>query len=420
MIKLGRALGPGRLYLKKRGRGPARWTLDYKGADGVRRRQSLSTDKRVAQTMHAEIIHQRELESAGLGSIAGQSRPLAEVKTLYLAELQTRVTPNHFRNVKQRIERVLTEVRVKRVRDLQPHVVLAYRTRRLGAGASYRSMNHEVTNVKAMLVWAVNAGLIKESPLASLSLLSVRQNQIRRRRRAMSDEEIERFLRAAEEDDREGDDRFAARVSIEHGTRGKEWAERVRRPRVPQAPMLRAFLETGARYGELTRVTWADLDLDSLQLTLRAENTKSGKARTIPLRDEMVDQLLAVRPIHERLLDRELRHDDRVFLTPRGKPWPRTSERALDILGRILKRAGIERVDALGRSLDLHSLRHTFASRLARAGVSLQQVQRLLGHSDPKLTAAVYTHLEIDDLREAVERLDSSNARLSTIRMRPA
>ena len=44
-------------------------------------------------------------------------------------------------------------------------------------------------------------------------------------------------------------------------------------------------------------------------------------------------------------------------------------------------------------------------TRLARAGAGLVQTQRLLGHSDPKLTAQVYTHLDVEDLRGSVECL---------------
>jgi len=71
----------------------------------------------------------------------------------------------------------------------------------------------------------------------------------------------------------------------------------------------------------------------------------------------------------------------------------------------FLKRAGIPEADELGRSVVIHSTRHTFASQLGRAGVGLVQAQRLLGHSTPELTAQVYTRLGIDDLRAAVERL---------------
>ena len=58
-----------------------------------------------------------------------------------------------------------------------------------------------------------------------------------------------------------------------------------------------------------------------------------------------------------------------------------------------------------GRRVDVHALRHLFATRLVRANVGLVHAQRLLGHSDPKLTAKICTHLGIDDLRAAVESL---------------
>jgi len=60
---------------------------------------------------------------------------------------------------------------------------------------------------------------------------------------------------------------------------------------------------------------------------------------------------------------------------------------------RLLEAAGIERTDAHGRSVDIHALRHTTATRLARSVAPLAITQRVLGHSDPKLTARVYTHL---------------------------
>ena len=75
------------------------------------------------------------------------------------------------------------------------------------------------------------------------------------------------------------------------------------------------------------------------------------------------------------------------------------------ILIRLLDRAGIPRVDAQSAKIDIHSLRHTFASRLAKNGVGLAQAQRLLGHSDPKLTTAIYTHLDAEDLRGAIATL---------------
>lgn len=67
---------------------------------------------------------------------------------------------------------------------------------------------------------------------------------------------------------------------------------------------------------------------------------------------------------------------------------------------RDLKTAGI--VD--DGSLDLHSLRRSFATNLARAGVPLTVAQRLMRHSDPALTSNIYTSIGISDEQEAVDR----------------
>ena len=80
------------------------------------------------------------------------------------------------------------------------------------------------------------------------------------------------------------------------------------------------------------------------------------------------------------------------------------------IFDRLLDAAGIPRLDDQGRKLDVHSLRHTAASRYASKGVGLVHLQRILGHRDPKLTAQVYTHLGVDDLRAAMQRLENAGA----------
>jgi len=53
--------------------------------------------------------------------------------------------------------------------------------------------------------------------------------------------------------------------------------------------------------------------------------------------------------------------------------------------------------------------RHPAATRFARAGVPLQKAQRILKHSDPALTAQIYSHLEVDDLRDAVDRMQAAS-----------
>jgi site-specific recombinase XerD len=61
--------------------------------------------------------------------------------------------------------------------------------------------------------------------------------------------------------------------------------------------------------------------------------------------------------------------------------------------------------DAQGRVLDFHSLRVSYATNLARAGVPLAVAQRLLDHSSPAITSKFYTILETEDLAAEVRKL---------------
>ena len=79
--------------------------------------------------------------------------------------------------------------------------------------------------------------------------------------------------------------------------------------------------------------------------------------------------------------------------------------RAAVMLRADLAAADIPYEDDAGRVVDLHSLRVTFATNLARGGVALQLAQRLLRHSTPVLTANAYTVLGRDDDRKAIEKL---------------
>jgi integrase len=253
-------------------------------------------------------------------------------------------------------------------------------------------VNLEVGAIKAMLNWATNAGLIPRNPIGSLKPLPAGKAYERRARRALTHDELTRFLIAAEQADREGEAHLKARPGQRERFGGHS--------RVAQAPLWRALLFTGARWGELTATTWADFDPIARVLRLRADTTKSRRERMIPLVDAVANDLGRLRATRPAVA-----LGDPIFLGPAARPIGENTTRARWRFRQILKRAGIEAVDHKGVSVVIHSTRHTFASELGRAGVGLTQAQHLLGHSDPKLTAAIYTHLGVEDLRGAVERI---------------
>ena len=88
--------------------------------------------------------------------------------------------------------------------------------------------------------------------------------------------------------------------------------------------------------------------------------------------------------------------DTPVFNVPTG---------LLRILDRDLKAAGIPKVDGRGRTVDVHALRHTFASHLSRAGVQPRTAQAAMRHSTIGLTMNTYTDPKLLDIHGAVERL---------------
>lgn len=321
---------------------------------------------------------------------------LAAIQREYLEDLKCRVSASHYKNVKARLDRLAAALQLDDLRHLQPLQVIRYRNLQREKGASNRTANLVVDSLGAMLGWAVGCGMIEANPLRNLKRLPDGAGHQRYRRRALTDAEIVRFLEAAQQDDQSK----ASNWSEKGGGEGNHRRHGVR---VPQMPMWLAFLETGARWSELTRVRWADLDEGKRTLVLRAETTKSKKRRVIPLRAAMVATLQALKAAHEAILGRDLTDADPVFRSPEAAAWMKPTNNAMRLFNRVLKRAGIARLDGEGRKLDIHCLRHTFGSRLARNGVGLVQVQRLMGHSDPKLTAQVYTHLDVEDLRKAVE-----------------
>ena len=60
---------------------------------------------------------------------------------------------------------------------------------------------------------------------------------------------------------------------------------------------------------------------------------------------------------------------------------------------------------AIPRHVCFHDMRHTTATLLLKEGVPLATVQRVLRHTDPRLTTEIYGHLDVEDMRAGVDRL---------------
>lgn len=150
------------------------------------------------------------------------------------------------------------------------------------------------------------------------------------------------------------------------------------------------LLDTGLRAGEA--ILDASQDLGD-RIWLLHGTTKSGKGRTVPLTKRArcaLDEILAS-PVHAHL------H----ALKARSKELPTNR------LGRWFRNA-CARAGIAGASL--HTLRHTCASRLVQAGVSLYVVKEWLGHSSITITER-YAHLAPKNLEAAAAALEPITTR---------
>jgi integrase len=75
----------------------------------------------------------------------------------------------------------------------------------------------------------------------------------------------------------------------------------------------------------------------------------------------------------------------------------------LKIFNKDLEYAGIPKADDQGRVLDLHALRMSLGTNLLMNGVPLLNVQKIMRHSTPTLTANLYTDISLLDLHGAMD-----------------
>jgi integrase len=251
-----RGLGPGRI--EKQG---GRWFAIWTDARGHRHRRVLSSDREVAERAFRKIVRDRDLELAGLGNEAGQERQLAEIVALYKADLATHRRPRYVDAVSYTLDKFVAEIGDgARVKDATVSRILLYRTKRLAAGASNRTCNADTGTIRACMNWAQSSGYIGTNPIAHLRPLPQTEDTQVKRRRALTEDEIDRLLNAATAEDADRADRFAATRTIASGVLGGAYEKRPRLKPIPQAPFWKFLVVTGLRFGEAASLRWSDFD----------------------------------------------------------------------------------------------------------------------------------------------------------------
>ena len=267
------------------------------------------------------------------------------------------------RNVRPKLgARRLTSVRPQDVQDLYTDLQAKGKSARL---------THVL--MKGALKQAVAWQMLAKNPA---DYVTPPKRESARKMHAMAQDEIERFLKAAE---------------------SSRWA-----------PFFHVLVGTGLRPSEALALRWRDVDLATGTLTVRRsvqwdkdkrehvfnEPKTPSSRRTIPL----PYGLTRVLADHMVMTSYDT-PDDLVFTTRSGKPGGHRTI-VQEAFKPAVRRAGLD------ESIRLYDLRHTHATLLLLAGVHPKVVSERLGHSSVAITLDVYSHVLPGMQQEAAQKLD--------------
>ncbi|KJZ46020.1 site-specific integrase [Pseudomonas fluorescens] len=263
-------------------------------------------------------------------------------------------------------------------RDLE-----SIRTAWMQAGNKPSTVNRKMGSISGVLSRALEWDYISSHPLAKLKQLKVDSIGIVRyltadetlRLRATLDLRQDETRNERDSANRWRDERNRKQFPC---LRDVEFTDHLK-------PMVLLSINTGMRRGELFDLKWSAVNFDTKTITVRGDTTKTNETRHIPMNTEALSVL-------ERWKEQSPKHQ---FVFP-GQDGGRLEDVKSAWL-KLLERAKIEK-------FRWHDMRHDFASRLVMAGVPLNTVRELLGHSDIKMTLR-YAHLAPGTKAAAVELL---------------
>lgn len=179
------------------------------------------------------------------------------------------------------------------------------------------------------------------------------------------------------------------------------------------------LLNTGLRISELCGLTVSDIDFEGGKVNvdhqllrdteygyyINRPKTKKG-IRQIPIPTGSKAYGAFRRTIENRANSDTVEIDGyKGFLFLNGKGYPKVAWDFKDMLNGLVRKYNKKHKDSLPH-ISPHSLRHTFCSRMANAGMNPKALQYVMGHSNISMTLDYYTHVSIDEIKEEMARFN--------------
>lgn len=353
----------------------AKWYIQYKDREGVWQRKPAFADRVASQV----LLMQREQEVAqqcvGMRDTFTDAlaKPLLQHIDEFADDLRNRGNSAvHVNSTKSRTLWTCAAGKVLTIADLTPSAVnkamalVVADKEANGLGLSASTRNHYLTAIKAFAQWLKDNRRIPDNAISGMRRAST-EGRATKERRPLSPDEFARLLQAAPTR------KQACRVS---------GADRV------ALYILAAF--TGYRRNELSTITPDSFTFttDGAFVGITADASKRDRVERIPLQSD-------VAAYFRKYLEGR----------PKAKPlWNVANAQTADWLRADMKAAGLSSKE--GKVVvDFHSLRQTFVTGLALAGVVPKIAQQLARHSTINLTMNSYAKVNDVHERAAVERL---------------
>ncbi|MFQ5949784.1 MAG: tyrosine-type recombinase/integrase [Nitrospiria bacterium] len=318
------------------------------------RRPTGTSNRRLAEAILAKVTV-RIVEGHFFDTLEEKERTFAEMMERYVNERSIKKAAGSIQRDQQCLKHLLPHFGEKVLVEVTPRLISAYKTKRQQEGAAPATLNKELGLMKASFNVAIREWeWCRENPVQRVAMEPV-YNQIDR---WLSADEEKQLLDAS-----------------------PTWLKEI----------ILFALNTGMRRGEILSLQWQDVDF--LRGVLVVMKSKNRERRTIPLNGKVLELLMAKEAVGKK---RGL-----VFHSLRG-----TKINAQNLLRAFYAAKEKTKIG----NFRFHDLRHTFATRLAQAGVDLYKVQRLLGHKTPAMTQR-YAHHSPESLRDGVAVLDQMDAK---------
>lgn len=342
------------LYRRKNKRFPDSWYVYYYKR-GKKKKKWAGYSKADAQTVKRDIEEQLARERAGIApAIKKISCQDAIEKYLEYSKAnkseRTYLLDEHI--LKNLFLQFLQKHQVYEVGRIYPELLDEFKNHRLTQDKVKKvTHNREITSIKTFFSAMVKWGYLPDNRAAGLKKLRLPINLAR----FLTKEEIKDLLGAADTTTR---------------------------------PIIEMFLYTGLRRNELRFLRWQDVDMANKRVIVQNRegfHTKNYQPRVIPMHPKLFEIFQEI--------SKAKKNGQYVFSNRQGDVRSHISR---DV-GGVIKEAKLEGVS-------VHTLRHTFASHLAMAGVPIRTIQILMGHANIT-TTMIYAHLSPEHLQGAVEKL---------------